>query len=86
MLSAFAAEAMDRAAYEKLADGSFWGAIPSCPGVVASAKTLAGCQRELREVLEAWLIVKLRHGDRIPVVGGVDLNGPQPHRRLSAHA
>jgi hypothetical protein len=28
----------------------------------------------LREVLEEWLILKLRDGDFIPEIGGIDLN------------
>lgn len=86
MLTEFASGAMERAVYEKLPDGTFWGRIPACAGVVASGRTLSRCQRELRETLEGWLIVKLRHGDRIPVIAGVDLNEPQRLKRLPAHA
>ena len=85
MLTEYASVALDRASYEKLEDGTFCGRIPPCPGVVASARTLSRCQRELREALEGWLIVKLRHGDRIPVIGGIDLNERHP-KRLPAHA
>ena len=43
------------------------GKIPDCPGVLAFGNTLYECQKTLREVLEGWLIVKLRHGDALPV-------------------
>jgi hypothetical protein len=31
----------------------------------------------LASTLEDWLMIKLRFGDELPVVGGIDLN-PQP--------
>lgn len=80
MLLEYVDEAMERGVYEKLDDGTFSGRIPSCPGVAAFGKTLAQCQRELREVLDGWLIVRLRHGDKIPPIAGIDLNRPRrPH-------
>ena len=65
---------MRAANYEKLEDGTYCGVIKKCPGTIAFAATLYECQEELRSVLEDWLIVKLRHGDRIPVIGGISLN------------
>jgi predicted RNase H-like HicB family nuclease len=64
MLIEYVDEAMSKAQYDKLEDGSYYGKIPQCPGVVALAETLYKCERELRSALEGWLIVKLRHGDR----------------------
>jgi predicted RNase H-like HicB family nuclease len=74
MLLEYVSAAMRVATYEKLADGSYSGTIRLCPGTIAFARTLFECQEELRSVLEDWLIVKLRHGDAIPVVGRVNLN------------
>ena len=65
---------MRAANYEKLEDGTYCGVIKKCPGTIAFAATLYECQEELRSVLEDWLIVKLRHGDRIPVIEGISLN------------
>ena len=88
MLIESTSRAMERATYEKFPDGLFWGRLPGCPGVVATGATLARCQRELREALDGWLIVKLRHGDKLPVIGGIDLNRPRrlPSKRLTTHA
>ena len=74
MLTEYIEEAMARAVYEKLKDGTYSGSIPPCEGTIAFGSTLYECQAELREVLEGWLIVKIRHGDQIPVVGKVDIN------------
>ena len=74
ILTAFVETAMHEARYKMLEDGTFFGEIPSCPGVWANEKTLEVCRDVLREVLEEWLILKLRDGDFIPEIGGIDLN------------
>jgi predicted RNase H-like HicB family nuclease len=60
-------KALSKAEYDKLEDGTFFGKIPQCSGVIAFGKTLLECQIELKSVLEGWLIVKIRHGDILPV-------------------
>ena len=62
---------MARARYKILDDGAYFGEIPGLQGVWANAKTLEECRRELQEVLEDWLIVKLRDGDEIPRIGRI---------------
>ena len=69
---------MSKAVYDKLEDGSFSGKITQCPGVIAFGKTLYQCEQELRSSLEGWLIVKIRHGDSLPVIGRIDLNKRMP--------
>ena len=78
MLIEYINKAMSKAVYDKLEDGSFSGKISQCPGVVAFGKTLYQCEQELRSSLEGWLIVKIRHGDTLPVVGRIDLNKRMP--------
>jgi predicted RNase H-like HicB family nuclease len=74
MLLQYINSAMKTAIYEKLEDGTYFGQISDCPGVLAFHPTLFGCQEELRSALEGWLLVKLRHGDLIPVIENIDLN------------
>ncbi len=74
MLIEYVNKAMSKAVYEKLEDGTYSGKIPQCPGVIAFGETLYQCQEELRSVLEGWLIVKIRHGDRLPVTGVFSLS------------
>jgi predicted RNase H-like HicB family nuclease len=86
MLLEYINQAMAKAVYDKLDDGSFFGKIPLCPGVVAFAETLYKCQQELRSSLEGWLIVKIRHGDKLPVINKINLNVRVPeHKRAAAH-
>ena len=35
------------------------------------------CRINLASVLEDWILIKVRHGDEMPVIGGHDLN-PMP--------
>ena len=69
---------MSKAVYDKLDDGSFSGKIPQCPGVIAFGETLYRCEDELRSSLEGWLIVKIRQGDNLPVIGRINLNRKMP--------
>jgi predicted RNase H-like HicB family nuclease len=61
------------ARYEILDDQSFYGEIPGFQGVFANAETLEECREQLREVLEGWIVLGLRLGHPLPVVGGVSL-------------
>ncbi len=66
MLSAFIEKKLHEASYEILEDGTYFGKIPSIPGVWADATTLEACRDELREVLESWMMLTLQDGDKIP--------------------
>jgi predicted RNase H-like HicB family nuclease len=74
MLSQYIQWAMSHAVYDQLEDKTYCGRIPNCPGTIAFGGTPYDCQNELKLVLEGWLLVKIRHGDRLPVIDGVDLN------------
>jgi predicted RNase H-like HicB family nuclease len=87
MLIDYINKALSKAEYDKLEDGTFFGKIPQCLGVIAFGKTLFECQIELKSVLEGWLIVKIRHGDILPVIDGLDINKGIPSgNEALAHA
>lgn len=73
MLTAYINEAMGRASYKILEDGAYFGEIPGLQGVWADEASLEECRRVLQEVLEEWLLLKLRNDDEIPPMGGIDL-------------
>ena len=86
MLIEYVDKAMSKAVYDKLDDGTFTGKIPQCQGVVAFGESLYQCEQELRSSLEGWLIVKIRHGDKLPVIGKINLNNKMPVLRgANAH-
>jgi predicted RNase H-like HicB family nuclease len=84
MLIEYINKAMSKAFYEKLEDGTYSGRSPQCPGVIAFEGSLYQCQEELRTALEGWLIVKIRHGDKLPVMGGINLNKKMPSLKETA--
>ncbi len=86
MLIEYINKTMSKALYEKLEDDTYSGKIRQCPGVIAFGESLYQCQEELRAALEGWLIVKIRHGDKLPVVGGINLNKKIPSLKpVAAH-
>ncbi len=74
ILSEYIDKAMAQAVYDKLEDGTFAGRIPSCKGVVAFGATLRECEDELRSTLEDWILVGLKLGHSLPVIGNINLN------------
>jgi len=74
MISEYVEKTMNRAVYEKLEDGSYSGEISDCPGTIAFGVTLTECQKELRSVLEDWLLISIRHGHDVPIIDGINLN------------
>jgi len=73
MLTAYIQTAMQQAQYKILEDGSYFGEIPDFQGVWASEQTLEGCRRVLQEVLEEWLLLKLRDNEEVPPLRGINL-------------
>ena len=74
ILTDYVNQAMAQAIYDKLEDGTFAGRIPGCIGVIAFSATLKQCEAELRSVLEDWILLGLKLGNTLPVIGGIDLN------------
>lgn len=66
MLSEFVSKKLREAKYKLLKDGSYFGEIPGLKGVWANAKNLEDCREELREVLEDWLLLKIRDREKVP--------------------
>jgi len=74
MITQYLQEAMRRAKYKILDDGTYYGCIEELPGVWASAATLEECRTELGSVVEDWLLLGLKLGHRIPTLNNIDLN------------
>lgn len=74
MLVLYCTEALKRAEYRQLEDDSWFAEIAGFAGVWANASTIEATREELFEVLQEWLLLKLKDGDDVPVVNGIDLN------------
>ncbi|HEX8524871.1 MAG TPA: type II toxin-antitoxin system HicB family antitoxin [Tepidisphaeraceae bacterium] len=85
MLTDYVEAAMRKAKYKILAeDEGYFGEIPPCKGVWANAAELEQCRRELREVLEDWILVRVRLGLSLPVIDRINLNQRRARRRKVA--
>jgi len=73
MLTAYIQTAMQQARYKILEDGLYFGEIPDFQGVWANEQTLEDCRRVLQEVLEEWLLLKLRDNEEVPQLQGINL-------------
>lgn len=70
MLLEYVQEALERARYELIADEEpYYGEVPELPGVWATGKTLEECRKNLREVIEGWLMVRWQRGLPVPPLG-----------------
>jgi len=74
MLTEYIQAAMREAHYEMMEDKRFFASIPACEGLWADGDSLEGAREQLQEVLEDWILIKARHGDTFPVIGGVGIN------------
>lgn len=66
MISSFIESKLSAASYKILADKTYFGEIKGLRGVWANAKTLEKCRAQLQEVLEDWLVLKIKSGDVVP--------------------
>ena len=73
MLLAYIQKALEKAQYKMLDDKTWYADIPGFEGVWANSKTVEECRKELVEVLEEWLVLKIRDRDAIPEVDGVQI-------------
>ncbi len=84
ILTEYVNQLMAHAVYDKLEDGTFAGRIPQCKGVVAFGATLRECEDELRSTLEDWILVGLKLGHPLPVIGEIDLNKEPTYEPVDA--
>jgi len=69
MIIQYIETALAHARYDMIDDEEpFYGEVPELPGVWATGKTLEECRRNLMEVIDGWIIVRLRRGLPIPPI------------------
>ncbi len=65
MITQYLQKKLKSARYKTLEDGTVFAFIPGLKGVWANAKTLGRCSKELQEVLEDWLLLKVRDHEKV---------------------
>ncbi len=73
MISAYLRKALQEARYELLENGTYYGEVPSLPGVIATADSLEACRDQLAEVIEEWILVRVAKGLKIPPLGPCEI-------------
>ena len=75
MLTEYIDEALRRACYELIEDKEtpYYGEVSDLPGVWACGETLEGCRRELKEVIEGWILVSVKRSLDIPRMGSAGI-------------
>jgi len=75
MLLEYVQSAMRHAKYEILKDQKkYYGEIPQCKGVYATAKNLEECRIQLAEILEEWVLLRVHRHLKLPIFDGVKLS------------
>ena len=70
MIAQYIEAALSKAKYEIIEDEeSYYGEVPELEGVWAAGRTLEECRHNLAEVIDGWLVVRLRRGLDIPPIG-----------------
>ena len=70
MIVEYIEAALERARYEIIEDEEpYYGEVPGLDGVWATGKTLEECRHNLAEVIDGWVVVRLRKGLPIPSIG-----------------
>lgn len=70
MLIEYIEAALSRARYELINDEEpYYGEVPELEGVWATGKTLEECRKNLAEVIDGWIVVRLKKGLPLPPIG-----------------
>ena len=70
MITEYVDEALRRARYEMINDSEpFYGEVKDLKGVWATGKTLEECRKNLKDVIEGWILVSIKKGLKIPRLG-----------------
>lgn len=73
MINEYIQSALKYAKYEILEDdNSVYAEIPMFQGEYSNAPTFETCKNELIEILEEWVLIRLRMNLDVPVIDGLD--------------
>jgi predicted RNase H-like HicB family nuclease len=73
MTTEYCHKAIEKAEYRRIEDVTYFAEIPGFKGVWANGGSVEECRKELIDVLEEWLVLKLRDKDPIPTVGDLKI-------------
>lgn len=78
MIFEYVEAALNNAKYELIEDDEpYYGEITELKGVWATGRTLEECRRNLSEVIDGWLVVRLKTGLPMPPIGDHKVEEPK---------
>ncbi len=73
MLIQYIQAALEHDKYEIIEDEEpYYGEVPELQGVWASGKNLEECRKNLEDVIDEWIIIRLKKGLSIPPIGNLN--------------
>ena len=69
MISRYLEEALRRVRYVAVPGAGYAATVRGLRGVIAHARTRAGCRAQLAEVIEEWVLVRVARGLTVPRLG-----------------
>ena len=70
MFTDYIEAALAQAKYEIIEDEEpYYGEVPGLAGVWSTGKTLEECRKNLAEVIDGWIVIRLKKGLSIPKIG-----------------
>ena len=76
MLIEYIQAALEKARYEIIEDDEpYYGEVPELEGVWATGSTLEACRKNLEEVIDEWIVFRLRRGLVLPPIGDHVIKG-----------
>ena len=73
MIRSYLDNALRRARYTQLEDGTYCAEVPSLRGVIATGTTVEACREDLESVIEEWILVRVANGLAVPTLDGVKI-------------
>jgi predicted RNase H-like HicB family nuclease len=68
MFSEYIQAALELAENDTLEDGSYVATVEGLRGVIAIGDSIEECRRDLIEVIEGWIALRMRFGAKIPMI------------------
>ena len=73
MISKYVAKALERAVYTRIDRGQWSATVRGLRGVIAVGAGVEECRRELAEIVEEWVLVRIARHLPVPRLGGVTI-------------
>jgi predicted RNase H-like HicB family nuclease len=73
VITKYIEQAVARARFERLEDGSLCATVPGLRGVIALGRNVKECRVQLAEVVEEWILVRVARGLDVPKLGRISV-------------